>query len=164
MNKFKKYFWNLEDLFQLNKSKNLLVFQILGIIFVAYIIFSSLGMDAKSIKESSLELYEIIIICSYIIVFTFGILLNFKILNIHFIGQSAKALIFILGRTIVLIGIAFIITFMIKFLCMVIFKIPPMTLNKYNYLNEIIWFFPIVQLIYFFNEIKRHNSNLLERD
>lgn len=163
MNKLKNFFWNLDDLFGQKKTKSLLIFQIFGLFFTAYIIFSPLVMDAKSINDSALECYEIIIICSYVIAFVFGILLNLNFLNKQFFGQFAKALIFILGRTVFLVGIAFIITFFIKLLCMIVLKIPPMNINKYNYINDIIWFFPIIQLIYFFIETKRRNSDLTEK-
>ncbi len=74
-----------------------------------------------------------------------------------FFKDTASAFVITFGGTVILILAVLLLLIIVKFFGMIIFKIPPMMISEYNHFADVLWYYPLIQLPFYFFEYKRFN-------
>ena len=150
-----EFIWNFDLIFKKHNPKMLVFLQAMGVCFLGYMLFYPFFSDPNQVKENLIGNKVMIVLGLYVAIILGGVLYNSKSLGVVFYRDTASAFVIILGRTIILIFAELLLLFIIKFLAMIIFKIAPMTISEYNHFADVLWYYPLIQLPFYFFGYKR---------
>jgi hypothetical protein len=125
--------------------------QAVGVCFFGYILLYPFFSEPNNAKDDLITNKDIMIIGIYMAIALGGVLYNSKTLGGPFYKDTASALVISFGRMVILIFAELLLLFIVKFFCI----IPPMEISKYNYFADILWYFPVIQLPFYFFEYKK---------
>lgn len=159
MKLFLDLFWNFDLLLnnQDAKGKNwyFVTIGILGLTFVTYVFTYPYYLDSLRNVENHARTKELIVASLYGIIILSGAIYNYRNLNFNYFKAMIMAFLIALGRTVLLILVELLLIFFIKFIAILIFEIPPMSITKFDNYFDIIWYYPLIQLPFFFYQYKK---------
>lgn len=158
-----EFIWNFDLIFKKHNPKMLVLLQAMGACFLGYMLLYPLFSDPNKVKENLVDNKDMIVLGLYVAIILGGVLYNSKSLGTAFYRDTASAIVITFGRTIILILTELLLLFIVKFLSMIIFKIPPMRFSEYNHFADVLWYYPFIQLPFYFFEYKRFNFSLEDK-
>lgn len=150
--------WGFDLIFQKNNPKAFMFLKFLGCLFLGYVILHPYFFGFLEDKSNPLQTKDFIVFFAYVLIFIFGVALNLKFLDVAFFKDVFYCLLVVAGRVLFLTLIEFSALFVIKLLAMMIFKISPEIITKNSSITDIVWYYPLIQLPYFFFQYRRNKT------
>lgn len=158
-----EFIWKFDLIFKKHNPKMLVFLHVMGACLIGYMSLYPFSSDPNKVKESLVDNKDIILFGLYVVVILGGILYNSNSLGAAFYKNTASAFVVVLGRTIVLILAELLLLFIVKFFGMIIFKIPPMAISEHNHFADMLWYYPLIQLPFYFFEYRKFYPSLKDK-
>lgn len=155
--------WNFDLIYKKHSPKMLVPLQAMGACFLGYILLYPFFSDPNKVKENLVDNKDMIVFGLYVAIIFGGIIYNSKSLGAAFYRDTASAFVVIFGRTIVLILAELLLLFIVKFFGMIIFQISPMKISEYNHFADVLWYYPFIQLPFYFFGYKKFNFSFEDK-
>lgn len=154
----KKIFWDFLFVIERTSQKLTIVLSLCSLIFVGLVLFGSKLLQDITVENPAITQNDIIVLCLYLFILITGIAYNYKSLSGFFWQSSLISILVSVGRTVLLVAIALAIVFLIKFIAITMFQVPPMRFHSLDNLSDLVLYYPMIQLPLFFYQFKKYKD------